>query len=295
MLVDSALTVMVGSLMTTGSDHLMAHAPHGIVVLSRQDMVDCSGSWRVTQANPVARDLLGWEARDDLARGTTDLLTPAVVAAIDRVAAGEPWVAPPMSVVGQCRSEVVVDGPTGYWFLYPRPASDSRPVRDTSAGLPHWVNDLTDLIVETIPDYFFVKDQHFRLVVVNERFKTLYPESMRAQIVGTTTLEAYDPGEREAFLAMDRKAFDEGYSEVEETITFPDGEVRTLLTVRCALLGTTRTRTSLVWPVILRRTPRRRKPFSSRIANWPSRQQKHTNWRHSLSRQTAPRASSWPA
>ena len=49
-------------------------------------------------------------------------------------------------------------------------------------------------------------------------------------IIGHTTLEEYDEIEREAFLAEDRRAFETGYSEIEETINFPNGEERVLFT-----------------------------------------------------------------
>ena len=91
-------------------------------------------------------------------------------------------------------------------------------------------NLFQQLIIESVPDYLFVKDDSYKIFLANGHFIGLYPAEMRNNIIGSTTLEAYEPDEREAFLVEDRKAFREGYSEIEETITFPDGEVRTLFT-----------------------------------------------------------------
>ena len=86
------------------------------------------------------------------------------------------------------------------------------------------------LVLESIPDILFVKDQDFRIVMANSNFLELYPEEKRDHVIGTTTLEDYEEEDREAFLAEDRRAFANGRSEVEETILFPDGAQRTLST-----------------------------------------------------------------
>ena len=57
-----------------------------------------------------------------------------------------------------------------------------------------------DLVIENMPEYVFVKDKEFRLVLVNSNFRNLYPEDVRDHILGTTTLEQYDEDERNAFL-----------------------------------------------------------------------------------------------
>ena len=91
-------------------------------------------------------------------------------------------------------------------------------------------NLFQQLVLESIPDYLLVKDQDYRIVLANSNFINLYPEEKRDKVIGFTTLEDYEPEERDAFLSEDRKAFAEGFSETEETILFPDGEERTLLT-----------------------------------------------------------------
>lgn len=87
-----------------------------------------------------------------------------------------------------------------------------------------------DLVTNSIPDFVFVKDSEFRIVQGNEAFLSLYPEEQQKRIIGYTTVESYDEKEAEAFLAEDKKALREGYSEVEERLTFPDGRERTLMT-----------------------------------------------------------------
>lgn len=88
------------------------------------------------------------------------------------------------------------------------------------------------LILENIPDMIFVKDAKFRIVQANQNFLKAYPEDVRDTVIGRTTLEQYDEDERAAFLVEDKRALSEGFSEVEESIQFPDGERRVLLTRR---------------------------------------------------------------
>lgn len=87
-----------------------------------------------------------------------------------------------------------------------------------------------DLIYQNIPDLVFVKDQEFRIIEANEAFLDLYPKNKRDKVIGTTTIEEYNAKEAEEFLKNDKKALKEGYSEVEETLRFPDGRIRTLST-----------------------------------------------------------------
>lgn len=91
-------------------------------------------------------------------------------------------------------------------------------------------NAFQSLIMGNIPDFLFVKDKEFKIVQANEAFLNLYPKEMRDKVIGYTTIENYAKEEAEEFLKEDKKAFDQGLSEVEETIQFPDGQQRTLLT-----------------------------------------------------------------
>ncbi len=94
----------------------------------------------------------------------------------------------------------------------------------------HQAKEFQDLMFEHLPDMVFVKDHQFRIIQANEKFLNVYPEEMRDSIIGTTTLEQYEEDERNAFLEEDRRALREGFSEVEESILFPSGQRRVLLT-----------------------------------------------------------------
>ncbi|MBE0370668.1 PAS domain-containing sensor histidine kinase [Pseudoalteromonas aurantia] len=103
---------------------------------------------------------------------------------------------------------------------------------------PYDQNEFNDLLFENIPGYAFVKDEHYKIVKANAAFLSMYPENSRDKVIGYTTVEDYQPDEAEQFLAMDKKALIDGYSETIETINFPDNSVRTLLTRKKRFLGT---------------------------------------------------------
>lgn len=88
------------------------------------------------------------------------------------------------------------------------------------------------MMQDVSPNLIFVKDEEFRLVRANKAFLNLYPEPMRDSVIGTTTVESYNKEEAEAFLYQDKLAFEQGISEIEETILFPDGKERTLHTLK---------------------------------------------------------------
>jgi PAS domain S-box-containing protein len=92
------------------------------------------------------------------------------------------------------------------------------------------VLNFQSVVFDNVPDMLFVKDSEFRIVQANQAFLNAFPEDMRANVIGTTSAEGFKDDEREAFLAFDRIAFDKGFSQTEETILFPDGRYRTLLT-----------------------------------------------------------------
>jgi PAS domain S-box-containing protein len=93
------------------------------------------------------------------------------------------------------------------------------------------------LLMNVNTDLVFVKDEDFRIVEANTAFLELYPEEIRDSIIGRTTVEEYEDEQANEFLEEDRKAFAEGLSEVVETIDFPDGKTRTLLTKKLRFEG----------------------------------------------------------
>ena len=85
------------------------------------------------------------------------------------------------------------------------------------------------LIMDSMPDLIFVKDDAFRIVQANVAFLSLFPEDARDKVIGYTTVEEFSEEEAKLFLEMDQKAFDEGYSEILEEIQ-KSGATRILFT-----------------------------------------------------------------
>ena len=96
----------------------------------------------------------------------------------------------------------------------------------------HEANEFNRLIVEANPDFIFVKDSKFRIVSANSSFLNIYPENIRHEIIGKTTLEKYNPDEAEKFLSHDREALEKGITENFEKVTFPNGEIKHLFTIK---------------------------------------------------------------
>ncbi|MEL7197081.1 MAG: PAS domain-containing protein [Pseudomonadota bacterium] len=90
--------------------------------------------------------------------------------------------------------------------------------------------DFLELILENIPDVVFVKDQDFRHIKGNPAFFDVFPEELRAQMLGTTGAENIAAADVEAFLAADREAFATGKSEALERITVEGQKTRTFQT-----------------------------------------------------------------
>lgn len=118
----------------------------------------------------------------------------------------------------------------------------SSPIRDKDGNLTGAVvvfkdvteereaKDFQDLITNNIPDYIYVKDENFNIVQANKAFLELYPEKIRNKVVGRSGVEHFTKEDSKAFLEYDRIALETGYSETEETIAFPNGKIKTMLT-----------------------------------------------------------------
>jgi PAS domain S-box-containing protein len=87
-----------------------------------------------------------------------------------------------------------------------------------------------ELIMRNNPDFIFVKDEKLRIVEANPAFINTYPKDQRAGVIGSSSDESFSVEDHAEFTALDRKAFREGYSEIIENITFPDGIQRSLQT-----------------------------------------------------------------
>ncbi len=81
----------------------------------------------------------------------------------------------------------------------------------------------TDLVLDTIPDFVFVKDEDFKIVRANKAFMKLYPPDMQDKIIGYTTVENYSEAESDLFLKNDRVAFEKGISQTYEDLELYDG------------------------------------------------------------------------
>lgn len=77
-----------------------------------------------------------------------------------------------------------------------------------------------DLVIDSLPDFVYVKNPQHRIVRANKAFMALFPDELN--VIGST-LEEFFQEEFAIFLAKDKQAFQLGYSESMENITFPDG------------------------------------------------------------------------
>jgi PAS domain S-box-containing protein len=98
-------------------------------------------------------------------------------------------------------------------------------------------NRFQQVIFDAIPAYVLVKDKSFQVVKANRRFIDMYPNEVKSHLMASTSLEMYTTTDQANFLREDRKALAEGFSEVEEEITFPNGKKKTLLTRKVRFYG----------------------------------------------------------
>lgn len=88
-------------------------------------------------------------------------------------------------------------------------------------------------VLEVSRDMIYVKDSESRLVLVNQNLVRLYPGCTSQDLLGTTSRDWFeDQNHVDAFIDQDKIAFEEGLSDVYETIKMPDGSVKTLHSVK---------------------------------------------------------------
>jgi diguanylate cyclase (GGDEF)-like protein/PAS domain S-box-containing protein len=84
-------------------------------------------------------------------------------------------------------------------------------------------------IINVVPHPIFVKDEQHRFVVVNQAMCDLMGRSYD-ELVGRTDADFVPLDQAEVFLANDRRVLDTGESnENEESLSGPDGEIRTII------------------------------------------------------------------
>ena len=96
--------------------------------------------------------------------------------------------------------------------------------------LPFDGDNLFEFILDYDPNLVFVKDEESRLIYANRAFREIYAPEARDEIIGTTTAESFSEEEARLFLEEDRRAMEQGHSEIVEEITDWKGVKRTLLT-----------------------------------------------------------------
>lgn len=98
-------------------------------------------------------------------------------------------------------------------------------------------NTFFNLVMENNPNMIFVKDENFVIRYANKAFFNLYAPEYRDRIIGYTTIEDFAEKEAALFLAEDRKAFKEGYTEIIEELGNYKGVIRTYLTKKIRFQG----------------------------------------------------------
>ena len=91
-------------------------------------------------------------------------------------------------------------------------------------------DELLAFVLDNGPNLVFIKDEDSKLVYANAAFLGLYAPDQRADVIGSTTVESFEPEEAELFLSEDRRALREGFSEIVEEITDWKAERHTFLT-----------------------------------------------------------------
>lgn len=97
--------------------------------------------------------------------------------------------------------------------------------------------EFQEMIINSIPDFIFVKDADCKLVIANESFLKLFPNNTRDEIIGSKTIDHYTQPQAREIAERDAIAFDTGYSEAEEILAFPDGRTKILLTKKVRFYG----------------------------------------------------------
>ena len=107
--------------------------------------------------------------------------------------------------------------------------------KNTNGPIPFDGGDLFEFILDHDPNLVFVKDEQSRIVYANRAFLEIYAPEERDGVIGTTTVESFSENEARLFLEEDRRAMDQGHSEMVEEILDWKGDTRRLLTRKFAL------------------------------------------------------------
>lgn len=94
------------------------------------------------------------------------------------------------------------------------------------------INSFSELMFNASEDIMFVKDSEYRIIKANQAMLNLYPNDIHDYIIGTTTVEKFDPADAEYFLRHDKIAFEKGSSRTIEHIKMPNGEDKVIDTYK---------------------------------------------------------------
>lgn len=83
-----------------------------------------------------------------------------------------------------------------------------------------------DVLLESSNNLIFVKDRRSHILYANKPFFELYPPEERDKVIGSPSEENFQEDDATIFLSEDRKAFENGYSEIVEEIQDYTGNKR---------------------------------------------------------------------
>lgn len=89
-------------------------------------------------------------------------------------------------------------------------------------------NSLLSLMMENNPDLIYVKDQNFNIIQANQAFLNIFPKIIKENII-RKRFDKFDL-EDEDIDKTDQIALKKGYSEITETIQYPDDQEKLLFT-----------------------------------------------------------------
>ncbi len=95
-------------------------------------------------------------------------------------------------------------------------------------------SEIFALVMEHDPNLVFVKDENSVILFANRAFLELVPAERRSSVVGSGLADHRPRAEADLWLSQDRRAFEEGRSEIVETVVDQGGRERTLVTRKIA-------------------------------------------------------------
>ena len=93
-------------------------------------------------------------------------------------------------------------------------------------------NELQATVSKFNRDFIFIKDEEFKIVYANDAFLNIYPARMQDQVIGFTTVDAYEKADSVSFLDNDKIAFETGINKVIEKVLTPNGNYITVETTK---------------------------------------------------------------